>query len=348
MQPSAADAQVILLYGDDVHAIAEAAAKLEAAAGDDQALADLNLSLFDLENRTITEDQIQSAAYALPFLTEKRLVILRNPFVRFNRPEACQRLIRLLEGLPPTTRLALIVPDTHQGSSKGWEIMDDKKRGKLLLDWARAAGNRVTVRELRLPRPHEMTDWILRRAKQEGGQFTPRAAAELAALTGNDTGIAVQEIRKLLTYVNFSRAVDVDDVQEAAASGGQADVFKMVDAIAAGEARTALKQLVVLLEQDDPARLFGMIIRQYRLLILTREAIQQGIVSKEALAKHLKVHTFSAENLIRQAGRFSLTKLESAYRLLLETDRLVKSGQADFQVALQTLIVQLSNPETVH
>jgi DNA polymerase-3 subunit delta len=336
MQPSAADAQVILLYGDDVHAIAEAAVKLESAVGGDPTLADLNLSRFDLENRTITEDQIQAAAYALPFLSEKRLVILRNPFIRFNRPEACQRLIRLLEGLPPTTRLVLIVPDTHQGASRGWEIMDDKKRGKLLL------------RELRLPRPHEMTDWILRRAKQEGGQFTPRAAAELAALTGNDTGMAVQEIRKLLTYVNFSRAVDVEDVQEAAASGGQADVFKMVDAIAAGEARTALKHLVVLLEQEDPARLFGMIIRQYRLLILTREAIQQGIASKEALAKHLKVHTFSAENLIHQARRFNLTKLESAYRLLLETDRLVKSGQADFQVALQTLIVQLSSPETVH
>lgn len=348
MQPSAADAQVILLYGDDVHAIAEAAVKLESAVGGDPTLADLNLSRFDLENRTITEDQIQAAAYALPFLSEKRLVILRNPFIRFNRPEACQRLIRLLEGLPPTTRLVLIVPDTHQGASKGWEIMDDKKRGKLLLDWANTAGKRVMVRELRLPRPHEMTDWILRRAKQEGGQFTPRAAAELAALTGNDTGMAVQEIRKLLTYVNFSRAVDVEDVQEAAASGGQADVFKMVDAIAAGEARTALKHLVVLLEQEDPARLFGMIIRQYRLLILTREVIQQGIASKEAVAKHLKVHTFSAENLIHQARRFNLTKLESAYRLLLETDRLVKSGQADFQVALQTLIVQLSSPETVH
>jgi len=117
MQPSAADAQVILLYGDDFHAIAEAAVQLEAAAGGDPALADLNLSRFDLENRAITEDQIQAAAYALPFLTEKRLVILRNPFVRFNRPEACQRLIRLLEGLPPTTRLVLIVPDTYASTA---------------------------------------------------------------------------------------------------------------------------------------------------------------------------------------------------------------------------------------
>lgn len=340
------DAPIILIYGDDAQAIAEAAAKLEEAAANDAALGDLNLSRFDLEDRNISEDQIQGAIYALPFLAAHRLVILRNPFARFKTAEACQRLIALLEGMPPTTRVVLVIPDKPQGS-KGWEIMDDKRRGKPLLDWARKAGSRVLIREMRLPRPHEMTDWILRRAKQEGGQFTPRAAAELAALTGNETGIAAQEIRKLLTYVDYQRPVDVEDVQEVAASGGQADVFKMVDAIALAETRTALRHLKILLEEEDPARLFGMIIRQYRLLILIREALEQGITAPAEIAKRLKLHAFAAENLTRQAQRLNLTKLESAYRLILTTDQMIKSGQADFETALQTLVVQLSTPQTV-
>ncbi|GIV63033.1 MAG: DNA polymerase III subunit delta [Bellilinea sp.] len=346
MPPSLADAQIILLYGDDSQAIADAAAQIEAAALAASAMGDMNLSRFDLEDRNIGEEQIQAALYALPFLAEKRLVILRNPFARYKTAEACQRLIRLLQSLPPTTRVALIVPDQHQGS-RGWEIMEDTRRGKSLLDWAKKAGGDVLIRELRLPRQSEMTDWILRRAKQEGGQFTPRAAAELAALTGNDTGIAVQEIRKLLTYVNFQRAVEVDDVQEVAASGGQADVFKMVDAIATGESRTALRHLKILLEEEDPIRLFGMIIRQYRLLILVREALEQGVSSPAEIAKRLKIHSFAAENLISQARRLNLTKLESAYRLILKTDQMIKSGQAEFETALQTLIVQLSSPESV-
>jgi DNA polymerase-3 subunit delta len=346
MQSTRPEAQVILLYGDDTQAIADAAAQLEAAALTDSAVGDLNLSRFDLEDRNTSEEQIQSAIYALPFLAEKRLVILHHPLARFKTAEACQRLIHLLDGLPPTTRVVLIVPDHYQGS-KGWEILDDKKRGKPLLEWAKKGGQRVWVHELRLPRQSEMTDWILRRAKQEGGQFTPRAAAELAALTGNDTGIAVQEIRKLLTYVDFKRAVEVDDVQEVAASGGQADVFKMVDAIATGESRTALRHLKILLEEEDPVRLFGMIIRQYRLLILAREALEQGISTPAEIAKRLKIHAFAAENIIRQAQRLSLTKLEGAYRLILTTDQMIKSGQADFETALQTLIVQLSTPQPV-
>lgn len=345
MYPAGVEAQVILLYGDDAQAIAEAAAAWEKSSSADPALGDLNLSRFDLEDRSATEEQIQGAIFALPFLAEKRLVILRNPLARFKTAEACQRLIGLLENTPPTTRVALIVPDQYLGS-KGWEALDDKKRGKPLLDWAKKAGARVQLRELRLPRPHEMTDWILRRAKQEGGQFTPRAAAELAGLTGNDTGIAAQEIRKLLTYVDFKRAVEVDDVQEVAASGGQADVFKMVDAIALGESRTALRHLKILLEEEDAARLFGMIIRQYRLLILAREALEQGISAPGEIAKRLKIHTFAAENLIPQARRLSLTKLESAYRLILTADQMIKSGQADIETALQTLIVQLSTPQT--
>ncbi len=334
-------APIILLFGDDMQAIREAAAQLEAAATPDAALGDLNLSRFDLEDRAITEEQIQAALYALPFLAEKRLVVLRNPFARFRTAEAVQRLIGLLEKMPPTTQLVMLVPDRFQGKS-GWEIMDDKKRGNPLLEWAKKAGSRALIRELRLPRPHEMTEWIMRRAKQEGGQFTPRAAAELAALTGNDTGVAAQEIRKLLMYVDFRRAVEIEDVQEVAASGGQADVFKMVDAIALGETRTALRHLKILLEEEDPARLFGMIIRQYRLLLLIREALDQGLADPAEIAKRLKLHAFAAENLIRQAHRFNLTKLESAYRSILATDQMIKSGQTDSETALQTLIVQLS------
>ncbi len=339
-------APIILLFGDDMQAIREAAAQLEAATIPDAALGDLNLSRFDLEDRAITEEQIQAALYALPFLAEKRLVVLRNPFARFRTAEAVQRLIGLLEKMPPTTQLVMLVPDRFQGKS-GWEIMDDKKRGNPLLEWAKKAGSRALIRELRLPRPHEMTEWIMRRAKQEGGQFTPRAAAELAALTGNDTGVAAQEIRKLLMYVDFRRAVEIEDVQEVAASGGQADVFKMVDAIALGETRTALRHLKILLEEEDPARLFGMIIRQYRLLLLIREALDQGLAAPAEIAKRLKLHAFAAENLIRQAHRFNLTKLESAYRLILATDQMIKSGQTDSETALQTLIVQLSSPQPV-
>lgn len=346
MPSSEANAQIILLFGDDAQAIAEAAARLESAAAGDAALGDLNLSRFDLEDRSISDEQVQSAIYALPFLAEKRLVILRNPFARYKTAEASQRLIHLLETMPPTTQLVLVVPDRPQGK-EGWEIMDDKKRGKPLLEWARKAGARALVRELRLPRPHEMTDWILRRARQEGGQFTPRAAAELAALTGNDTGIAAQEVRKLLTYVDYKRAVEVDDVQEVAASDGQADVFKMVDAIAAGETRTALRHLKILLEEEDPARLFGMVIRQYRLLILAREALDQGITAPADIARRLKLHPYAAENLTRQAQRLNLTKLEGAYRLILAADQMIKSGQADFETALQTLIVQLATPQSV-
>ncbi len=338
----ASQPQVYLIYGDDVQQIDDQLTALETDFNLAAGLADLNITRLDYSDRRLNEEQLQAAAYSLPFLADRRLVIVRNPFAVFRTADHCQRLVNLLEGLPPTTTLALAIVDTHQGSKKGWEVMDDSKRGKLIRAWAGKAGSRVIIKELRLPRPQDMTHWIVERAKQEGGQIHPRAAAELAALTGNETGIAVQEIRKLLLYVNYARPIEVEDVQEAAASGGVSNIFTLLDAIEAGNPHTALKQLKLLLEDEDAAYVFGMIVRQYRLMIIAREALDQGVSPIERL-KAFKVSEQAAEILARQARRVPLTKLESVYRQLLSVDQMIKSGQSDPQVAIQTLVVRLSN-----
>jgi DNA polymerase-3 subunit delta len=343
MPPAAASPpQVYLFYGDDAQQIADCLAALEAEFSRDPSLAELNLARLDFSDRRLNEEQLQAAAYSLPFLSDRRLVIVRNPFAYFRAAETCQRLVNLLEGLPPSTTLALAVADEQQGGKKGWEVMDDGKRGKIIRAWAGKAGSRAVVKELRLPRPQDMTYWIVERAKQEGGQIHPRAAAELAALTGNETGIAVQEIRKLLLYVNYARPIEVEDVQEAAASGGVANIFALLDAIEAANPRAALKQLKLLLDEEDPAYIFGMIVRQYRLMIIAREALDQGVSPIERL-RAFRVSEKAAEILAGQSRRASLTKLESIYRQLLATDQMIKSGQSDPQAAIQTLVVQLSN-----
>ncbi len=334
--------QVHLFYGDDAQQIADHLAALEAQFNRDPGLAELNITRMDFSDRRLNEEQFQAAAYTLPFLSDRRLVIARNPFLYFRSAETCQRLVNLLQGLPPSTTLALAVADIHQGGKKGWEVMDDGKRGKIIRAWADKAGSRAALKELRLPRPQDMTHWIVERAKQEGGQINPRAAAELAALTGNETGIAVQEIRKLLLYVNYARPIEIEDVQEAAASGGVANIFTLLDAIEAGNPRAALKQLKLLLEEEDPAYIFGMIVRQYRLMIIAREALDQGTSPFERL-RAFKVSEKAAEMLTPPARRAPLTKLEAVYRQLLAVDQMIKSGQSDPQVAIQTLIVRLSN-----
>ena len=328
--------RIYLLYGDDEAAIAERAAEVCAAVGG-------QAEVLRLDGDKISLDDLYTAAYVLPFFTTARVVVLSKPFGKLvTGRESQSRLLSILEGLPETTTLLLVVVDEYVGGTSGWKIMGDgKKGGKAVLNWAEAAeneGRSVRVEKWRPLKASEMVAWIIQRAKKEGGVFTPRAAAALAQLTGSERGQAAQEIVKLLTYVAYSRPVEVDDVQAAAASGGVSDVFAMVDALAEGNSTKALRQLQRLLAEQDPYSLFGMVVRQYRLLILTKDLLQEGPLEQKKLANLLKVHDFVAGKMIAQSRRYNLTDLEAIYHRLAEIDMMMKTGGADPEVALQVFV----------
>jgi DNA polymerase-3 subunit delta len=185
-----------------------------------------------------------------------------------------------------------------------------------------------------------MPEWIRKEARSQGGQFTPDAAVALASHIGSDTQTAVLEIDKLLTYVDKRRPVDANDVEELTAQGGQADVFEMVDGMASGNARQALHILHRLLETQDPLSLFGMITRQFRLLIQVRELMDEGKGGQAA--GELRLHPYVAEKLAGQARRFQISQLEDIYHQLLQIDEASKTGQMPADLALDTFIAGLA------
>ena len=332
---------VYLLYGDDRSAMLDYVAGLIEHVSDDPGMRDLNVTRLDGKQAGL--DVIQSAAYALPFLTSRRLVVVTNPLHKLASAQAQKEMLAMLVGLPASTALALMVEDVYvpSGREKGWQTME-KKGGKFLLEWARAHPALAHVKVCQLPPLASMTDWIMKEARKQAGRFTPQAAAALAAPVGNDTGQARQEIIKLLTYVDGKRVVSLEDVQELAAPGGQANVFDMVDAMSSRDARTALRQLGRLLEVQDPQSLFGMIVRQFRLLILTKEAALEGVFDKGVIAKRLGTSPWVAEKMLLQARGYSLSDLEEIYHRLLEIDRQMKTSQMDADVALQTFVARLA------
>jgi DNA polymerase-3 subunit delta len=80
-----------------------------------------------------------------------------------------------------------------------------------------------------------------------------------------------------------------------------------------------------------------MIVRQFRLLILAREVIDQG-GRKEQIQAVLSLHPFVAGKLDGQARRFQMNELEEAYRRLVQVDETVKTSQAPEALALEYFI----------
>lgn len=322
-----------IFHGDDEFTLWEAVAELKAALGD-PSLIDINTTY--LEGRGLTLAELQHACDALPFLGEWRLVIVKSLLARFDpqkggRSEADQRLVDGLRGylprLPTTTRLVFAESKTLSARNPILKLAEEDPQ--------------AVVREFKVPRRNELGRWIARRARTRGGTFQPGAVMALAAFGGTDLRLLDQEIQKLITYAG-DRPVTEADVRRLVPAARQADVFAMVDALGHRNLKQATRRLHELLDAGEaPAYLLYMITRQFRILLQVKELLQQNVPQREIPAR-LGLHPFVVQKAVNQARNFTLRQLQTVYRCLVETDEAVKAGRMEGSLALDLLLVELT------
>ncbi|HEY5982572.1 MAG TPA: DNA polymerase III subunit delta [Anaerolineales bacterium] len=361
-----ADAQTIhFLYGNDEYAIARRARELSSIFSDPS---EAEMNTAHLEARTMTEDQWINAINALPFISTHRVVLLTDPSARFVRrkaraeqpaepgskaepaakdrseaetaAQARAKFLQSLERMPEST--LLVITEVLELRSKQDRMAAEKH---WLAAWMRK--NHHAVEFLAQPGGDSMAGWISREAKAQGGAFAPDAAQRLMNMVGADTRQAAQEVTKLLTYVNWKRPVTAADVDALSPLTAAPDVFKMVEALSAGNSREAQKLLHRLLEFQDVFSTWGMVVRQFRYLLVAREVLdgRGGIPETIRTLSEVEgrpVAAFAAENALKQARLFNMPRLEQIYRRLLEIDEDAKTGRMPLEVSLDLLVAELA------
>ena len=349
---------VILLHGNDEFAISSHIEKLCAGLGD-PSTADMNITRFD-GRLGLDFTALNMAVNAAPFLAPRRVMVLVHPISAFPAPMGRKKNIEPRDKAQPLTISSLSDEDELNGDQRllnrkrFLELLDkaqptttivmaeydELKRDHWLVKWALQAGARAGVHVYTLPKRWEMPRWIESETKKLGGRIEPEAAVRLSEMVGEDTRIASQELIKLLTYVNFAHPVTLLDVERVSIVSAQGNVFELVDALGQGDGRKAQHVLHQLLEEEEAFELWGMVIRQFRLLLQARELLDANASIPE-VQKTLGLHEFVAQKVTGQAKRFSLSTLESIYHKLLEIDEGAKTSQVPLDLALDTLIVEL-------
>jgi DNA polymerase-3 subunit delta len=334
---------ILILHGNDEFAIAAHIEKLCAGLGD-PSTADMNIARFD-GRLGLDFEALNTAINAVPFLAPRRVMVLAHPTSTFSSAQARKKFLELLDKAQPTTTIVLVE-------------YDELKRDHWLLKWAAShapsgnrdnpaateasqAGPRIGVHVYNMPKRWEMPRWIEAEAKKQGGKIEPDAAARLSEMVGEDTRIAAQELTKLLTYVNFERPIRLVDVENVSIVSAQGSVFELVDALGQNDGKKAQRVLHQLLEDEEAFELWGMVIRQFRLLLQAREMLDERATVPE-VQKALGLHEFVAQKVCSQAGHFSMPALESIYHKLLEIDEGAKTSQVPLDLALDMLIVELT------
>ena len=319
---------VYLLHGDDEFAIRSFLdEKLKARMGESS---DTTMDITTLDGRSKSLEAIQAETHTVPFLAKRRMVVLSHPLSLAKGKTKQAKFIELLESVPPSTALVLIEDS----------ILDNKH---WLVNWAKEHTAQAWSQLFALPTGGAMTRWIMDQAQAVGGEFSNPAAQLLASYIEEDPRLAKSEIIKLLTFVDFSRAVNEDDVRALVADVRQGDVFEMVDAIGYGDGEKAMMMMRRLLEPGTALSLFGMIVRQFRLLIQVRELLDENPgLSIEEMADEIGVHPYPIKKITPQAKLFNLSQLKRIFHQLSDLDQAIKTGRLDDELALDLLIASLT------
>ena len=351
-------AQVIyILHGEDEFAINRFLSELESD------LIDPGTTVMNstrLDGQSLDMDELLSVLFTLPFLAKRRLVTLVHPLACVTTQPSREKFLDLLEKLPPTSALALVeykfLTDKKDLKNKNINWLEEWARNKQVEQYKQnqGIGKKVPITQDKLSK-HEgvhlkafpvlkgtsMVYWIQNQVKEYGGQFSYRAAGLLASLVSGDPRLADQEIQKLLAYVNYERPVEEKDVETLTADAGQGNIFALVDSIAIKDGKTAISSLHRLLEYEEHIQIFGMVVRQFRLLLLTREMLDMGQDIKKIMSE-LRLVEFVAEKLILQARRFNISFLEDVYHRLLLLDEAAKTSKMPLDLSLETFVAEFT------
>jgi DNA polymerase-3 subunit delta len=327
---SEAPPTVYLLYGDHELAFREFINRLREKMGD-PSIAEMNIETFSPAKFSM--EKFQQACTSMPFLAPRLLIILEDPTRIMSNTRIIEPFYQLLRSLPRTTALVLIENVDFQ-LSKG----KIPKQVSELIEWLENHQPSAYIKRFELPHGSQFIHWIQQSTIELGGEIEPQAAQLLSEFVNEDPHHALQELSKLLDYVNRQRPIEIRDIEDLTPLQRQSDVFAMVDAIGHRNGSEALQRLRQLLQDESPLYAFSMIVRQFRLLLLVKDAELNLQDPKDAL--HL--HPYVAGKIIAQTKNFSLEDLVTIYHRLNEMDVASKIGQENLEVALESFIATLT------
>lgn len=284
----------------------------------------------DLENPDA--DTLVAAAETLPFLGEKRLVIVREcALVASGRKAEDERtaaaLTAYLDRIPPTTCLVFYVKGKADGRKKLYTLL---KKKNAIVDFSPM--NDV-----------ECADWARKAMRRMGKKLDGDTAGQLVFTVGRDAALLRQEMDKLASYLGEREEVRPEDIDAVCTRSTECTVFQMVDAQVAGRTATAFSLLHdMVLSGENRVGILAMLLRQYRILYHMRCLLDER-TPQASQAALLGIPPFSVGRTQQQARRFDKARLKAAYDELMEEDFLLKQGRLPQDNCVENAILKLES-----
>ena len=280
-------------------------------------------------NETILEnpetDRLIADAETQPFMSDFRLVVVRELPALSGRAEADEKLLSWLPSIPKSTILLFYCSGKPDGRKK-------------LYNTVKKLGGIVTFSPFR---GSDLVRFVTDAFKEAGRECDARTAEYLIFTVGDNAGLLRTEILKLASYTADRTLVLPSDVTALATPSTECTVFQMVDAVVTGQKSRALTLLRnQLLTGTDRMQILAMLLRQYRLLQHIK-IMQYEKRGTDYIRSVLGVPSFAVEQYLRQASGYTGSQVKNAVAVCFDTEYALKSGRIQQEGAVEAVVIKL-------
>ena len=314
----------------------------------DPSLREFSLSDLDLAETSIFHvlDLARTPSLMAPF----QLIFVKNLKNLFTRGAKKEEFAALKDYFrSPNPQALLIFVADHLRLPADLRRMDlqDKERYDRIRE---TLGDDCGLVELARVDEADAVRWLLATAESQGMKFDGDAARELADALGADMMLISSELEKLTLYVSDRGRITLGDVETMVLAAKQRSLYELTDAISARDKPRALALLHGLLNasdggEDSAIGHLYMLARTFRqMVVILEKNVRDSRTIWQALWQGFRMPPFAAEDLIRQARRYSSRReLTQKLRLIAHADLELRSSPPDKRLVLERLVMDLAS-----
>jgi DNA polymerase-3 subunit delta len=287
----------------------------------------------DVETYDYEEDGIEVAvtsAMTLPFLADKKAVVLRNcVFLTDKKAASVDDITRLQDFcsfINPTTIFVLLAP---------YEKLDQRK--KIVKFLTKNIDSKAFVQN---KKSDSIYDYVRSEVEKNNLSIDPLALTQFVNRIGNDSQMLENELNKLITYSLNKEVITSDMVYAVVTKNIDDNIFELVNAFLDNDIdRTMSIYFDLKSIKIDPIWILGVIVNKFQEILYTKELIKMKY-KNEDISKYFRASRGRTYYIMQNARNVDDQKLADLLEAAEELDYKIKSGQIDKALGIELFLLK--------
>jgi len=288
-----------------------------------------------LDGKDIDFDNILDACETLPFMAEKKLVIIKdiNEVMENKGTDFDKRLGEYISKLDHY--LTLIIIDKSNSLNKTSNIYKAVKKLGGVVEFNKLKGR-------------DLNAWVEKKFKEYNKNISYGNISYFIQSSSYSTYNSLNTLydleNEILKIVNYTQEKEIskEDIDLVLSRTLDTNIFNLLSYLNRRDSEAALRTFNELYISNEPVqRILAMIIRQIRLMLSYKLYRERGD-TEGSIQKKLQIKDYEFKRISKESSSFSKEYLLQALELILRLDIKQKTSSQDEKLALEMLIIQLS------